>query len=155
MTKTDHGWQPTGRRIQSNIKDGVYELFYRCQNQPPHAGSDSLLLVMRQGQLLGADRWGGLISGRCRFDEPSGRHHFEVIFDGPPDGVLVTGAAPPATTRSIELVTDVAGWDKATGTVDLFGESVSLELQYCGPLPLPTERRQRASRRTTAVPAIA
>jgi hypothetical protein len=64
------------------------------------------------------------------------------MFDGPPDGVLVTGAAPPTTTRTIELVADVAGSGKASGTVDLFGESVSLELQYCGPLPAPPRSRR-------------
>lgn len=142
MTTPDQVWPRTARDNAPNIKDGVYELFYRCPCGPLGSGSDSLLLVMRQGQLLGADRWGGLISGRCRFDEPTGRHHFEVMFDGPPDGVLVTGAAPPATTRTIELVADVAGSGKASGTVDLFGESVSLELQYCGPLPAPPRSRR-------------
>lgn len=133
---------PTAREIAPNIKDGVYELFYRIETETQTASSDSLLLVMRQGQLLGADRWGGLISGHCRYDEPTGRHHFEVMFDGPPDGILVTGAAPPANTRTIELVAEAAGSGKATGMVDLFGESVSLELQYCGPLPAPQRGRR-------------
>lgn len=127
------------------VRDGVYELFYRCADgDRDHA--DSLLLVLRQGQLLGADRWGGLISGQCKFDGTTGRHRFSVVFDGPPEGTLVTGQAAPPAAQAIELVTDIADGGTARGTVELFGQSILLELSYRGPLPLSSERsRSRAN----------
>ena len=129
--------------VSPAFQDGVYELFYR-HDDVSNPSSDSLLLVMRQGQLLGADRWGGLISGHCRFDPSTGRHRFDVVFDAPAHGTLVTGNAPPSAAQPIELVTDVPDTGRATGTIDLFGASVTLELQYRGPLPLPPTARPRA-----------
>lgn len=129
-----------------DIKDGVYELFYSCDDGGGR-GADSLLLVMRQGRLIGADRWGGLVTGRCEFDRPSRRHRFLVELDVPRDGILVTGAPAPCAKQSIELVADLSGAPyNATGMVELFGERISLELLYRGPVPLPPDGRRGTQR---------
>lgn len=124
------------------IEDGVYELFYGPDGSPCF---DSLLLVMRRGQLIGADRWGGLVTGRAEPDG-RGRHRFLVSFDIPQGGILATGAVLSSTVQTFELVADLGEAPyKAAGSLDLMGKRISLELVYRGPVPLPRDGRKRAA----------
>lgn len=130
----------------TRIADGVYELFYSCDSAQAGA-SDSLLILVRDGRLIGADRWGGLITGHHILDEETGGHRFVVELDVPANGILVTGAQPPAAKRTIELVADLSGAPyNARGRIDLFGAPVSLELVYRGPLALPGDPHRSVER---------
>jgi hypothetical protein len=126
---------------EAAIRDGVYELFYKSQRTADPSW-DTLLLIMRQGHLLGADRWGGIIIGTCEFDPSVGRHKFTVTLDVPADGLLVTGAAAPSASQTIEFVAQLNGQTYSTaGTIELFGEAVAVELVYRGPVHLPKSSR--------------
>jgi hypothetical protein len=75
------------------LRDGLYELFYRAEAEPD-SGYESLLLALRNGNVLGSDRWGGVFAGRCDFDEGKREHRVQVRLLVPPGGMLVTDECP-------------------------------------------------------------
>lgn len=116
------------------LRDGLYELHY-CSPEEP-GDDDSLLLALRDGRILGSDRWGGVLLGHCVFDAVSRKHKCSVRLQVPPGGELVTGRAPRPDGDSIDIDAD---FDDAalsqSGVVDVGGQTVRIELQFKGPVP--------------------
>ena len=116
------------------FQDGLYELHYRCDQHPDDAGS--LLLVLRDGQLLGSDQWGGVVLGTHVFDQHADRHKIKARLQIPAGGMLVTDVMPRPEGSVIELALDLADTaDGGSGVVDVGGQPVRIELIYKGPVP--------------------
>lgn len=94
------------------------------------------LAILRNGKILGSDRWGGVFSGTYFFDPLSGCNRVQVRLELPPEGELFTGFAAGNEGASLEIV---AAFDRAetivVTTVDIAGHPVDVELAYIGPLP--------------------
>ena len=134
-------------RTADVLKEGVYELLYRSEAEP-HAGYDSLLLALRNGNILGSDRWGGVFLGRCEFDQQTCQHHITVRLHVPPGGTLVTDDAPCEAGQAIDVAFDFGSardlgtgiggtgfGETQIGLVEVGGQQVRVELQYKGPVP--------------------
>lgn len=119
------------------LKDGLYELYYRAETDPD-SGYDSLLLALRKGAILGSDRWGGVVTGRCEFDAATAQHQINVKLLVPPGGMLVTDQVPRIRGDSIDVAITL-GTTGATsaqcGLVDVGGQQVRVELKFKGPVP--------------------
>jgi transcriptional regulator with XRE-family HTH domain len=120
----------------SMFDEGIYSLEYRVAAADPSETLGTALAVLRNGKILGSDRWGGVFSGRYEFDTLEAVNKVHVRMQVPPDGELVTGfAAGPAGA-----ILDIVGaFDRAAPvaetTVEVGGRPVDVRLRYLGPLP--------------------
>ena len=117
------------------LKDGLYELYYRAL-AAPEGCFESMLLVLRDGKVLGADTWGGVCLGNCSFDPRRGRYQINLCLHVPPGGVLITDDAPRPQGGTIEIgaeMDDPRGYGSTL--VEVCGQPVSIELQFRGPAP--------------------
>ena len=117
------------------LNDGLYELHYRNE-RVCGSSNESLLLVLRMGNILGSDRWGGVFLGHCVYDAARRRHKINVRLQVPPGGMLITGGSPhpDGCVIAIEAEFDETA-DRGTGVVDVAGQPVRIELMYMGPVP--------------------
>jgi hypothetical protein len=117
------------------LKDGIYELHYRNAKAPDSA-QETLLLALRDGNVLGSDRWGGVFLGRCVLDVASKKHKVNVRLQVPPGGVLITDAQPQAEGYTVDIALEIDGAHaRAEGVVDVAGAPVWFELVYMGQVP--------------------
>ena len=117
------------------LQDGLYELFYRA-DADTSVGSDSLLLALRDGNILGSDKWGGLLTGRCEYLTSHHEHHIHVQLYVPPGGILVTDDTPHPTGCAVDLDLRFGKFaDFASGLVEVAGQPVRVELLFKGPMP--------------------
>ena len=113
------------------LKDGLYELLYRSDT--PAAASDSLLIMLRDGKVLGSDQWGGVLFGECRYDRDTGRHGVNVRLQVPPGGILITDPTPRPEGCIIDIKMTLNDADEGgSGVVDVAGQPVRIELVYKG-----------------------
>jgi hypothetical protein len=119
------------------LDEGLYGLKYSSatdRGDVPEAGDG--LAVLRNGKILGSDRWGGVFAGTYEFDSLMQLNKVHVRLDVPPDADLVTGFQSGPEGATIDVV---AAFDRATpqsaAVVDVAGKSVEIELTYIGPLP--------------------
>jgi hypothetical protein len=129
--------------IGSTLPNGVYDLFHRPWDSSD-ATWDSVLMMMVDGHLFGADRWGGLVTGRCDCRGIDDRRRLLVSLTIPCAGL----PSQPCATEQVAFDTDLPDVDgKAaftlTGTVEFAGQRHTIELHYRGPVPLPESRRRR------------
>lgn len=117
------------------LKDGVYELFYRAAGSP--GGSyESMLLVLRGGNLLAADPWGGVASGRCELDQASRIYRISIRMLVPPGGMLVTDDAPRDDGGEVEIGGEIDAVGEGLLDLEIDGRKVSIALKYQGPVPV-------------------
>ena len=119
------------------FRDGVYELFYRSESAP-EGGFDSLLLALRNGNILGSDKWGGVFLGRFEFDPQTQHHRLDVQLHVPPGGMLVTDAKPRPWGDTIDVTLTLANTTAMTSAFDVVnvgGGDIRVELQFKGPVP--------------------
>jgi hypothetical protein len=117
------------------LPDGLYELLYRA-DADPGLGFDSLLLALRNGNILGSDKWGGLLTGRCEFNSNADEHQVNVRLHVPPGGMLVTDYMPHPTSRDVALDLRFSRYDDlVSGLVEVAGQPVRVELLFKGPVP--------------------
>lgn len=125
------------------LDEGVYGLRFegpRVEGETAAGGSDGSacgegLAVLRGGQILGSDRYGGVFKGRYRYDAACGEAFVEVRLAIPPNGVLLTGleAGPDGA------FVDVSGRFQppkpvSCAVVDVSGVPMAVELRFVGPL---------------------
>jgi len=117
------------------LSDGIYGLSYRSGEAGEATFSEGLA-VLRAGQILGSDRWGGIFKGSCEYDAGAGVNRVRVRLEMPPNGVLITGLCAGSEGAALEVscvIERPAPCSKAT--VNLHGQDVAVELTYIGPLP--------------------
>lgn len=121
------------------LKDGVYELHYRAAEDA--AGpAESLLLSLRDGNILGSDRWGSVFTGRCDFNPAQRTHRIRVRLHIPPGGLLITEQSPRSAACSIDVDATLGSAREiyaggGGGLVDVGGQQVRVELEFKGPVP--------------------
>jgi hypothetical protein len=92
--------------------------------------------VLRNGRILGSDRWGGVFAGSYEYDAVREINSVHVRMQIPPEGTLVTGfqAGPKGATVDI-----VGRFDRAapfaSSVVEVAGRPVEIKFSYLGPLP--------------------
>lgn len=121
--------EDSGKRLQ----DGLYRIGYRATTEYE---CDRALAVLRNGQILGADCLGGAFSGRYRFDRRRGLNIVEISLEVPPDGLLISGNIAGPKGARIEVTCNIARADPVSRTtIDVAGQTISIELSFLGPLP--------------------
>ncbi|MEO1207474.1 MAG: hypothetical protein AAFV45_14200 [Pseudomonadota bacterium] len=117
------------------LDDGVYSLDYRGENAGQAEAGDALA-VLRNGRILGSDRWGGTFTGSYDFDAGAQSNTLHVRLAVPPGGMLVNGFSAGPDGATIEIV---GQFDRAAPvsktSVKIGGKPIDLQLTYIGPLP--------------------
>lgn len=117
------------------LDEGLYSLDYRGLRRRKHDG-DSALAALRNGKILGSDRFGGVFAGNYEFDQVSQRNHVHVRMQVPPDGELVNGFAAGPSGALLEIV---ASFERAAPSakarIEVEGRPIEIRLTYLGPLP--------------------
>jgi hypothetical protein len=119
------------------LKDGLYDLSYRSvEASAPPIGYG--LASLRNGKILGSDRWGGVFSGSYRFDPNRGVGEVHVRLNAPPDGVLITGLPSGPSGLELDLVAELNRDERGTSAmVNVGGCPVAVEFSYIGPIRGP------------------
>jgi hypothetical protein len=115
------------------LEDGIYGLYFTTAQASEAAEA---LAVLRDGKVLGSDRWGGVFAGSCEFDPADRVNKVRLQFGVPPEGMLVTGfsAGPDGAVLEIAGTVRRRG-PKTTTVVEVAGALVKVQLTYLGPLP--------------------
>lgn len=114
--------------------EGLYALRYGTGDGEPVP--EDALAVLRNGKILGSDRWGGLFSGSYEFDPTDETNHMHVRLQVPPDGVLINGFEAGPDGATIDIVGEFArAAPIAKASVDIAGRPVEIQLTYLGALP--------------------
>lgn len=126
------------RRIEGRSRmmdEGLYNVEYRsnaCVDQE----RGSALAALRNGKILGSDRWGGVFMGSYEYDPVTERNSVHLRLSVPPEGRLVTGfsAGPEGATLDV-----VGSFERAAPITKaqalVAGEPVEVTMTYLGPLP--------------------
>lgn len=117
------------------LSDGLYGLTYRTDEGGEVTRGEGLA-VLRAGQILGSDAWGGVFSGSCWHDLDHDVSLMHVRLDVPPFGELMTGmfAGPEGAQLDISAEFGVPA-PTASAVVDVGGRPLAVELRYLGPIP--------------------
>jgi hypothetical protein len=116
------------------FRNGIYKVCYRS----PHDDDDfseHALAVLRDGQIIGSDRLGGVFTGAPRCGSAAD-DCISVDLTVPPGGELVNGfvAGPAGATIQIKTRLDPEKIAQVA-VIDVAGEPVEIQLIYLGPLP--------------------
>lgn len=116
------------------LDEGLYSLTYKGEDNGRREFGDALA-VLRNGKILGSDRWGGVFTGSYEFDtaEAAGRVHLSI--DIPPGGELVTGFAAGPHGAAVEIVSRLESPSPAAAVIEVAGAPVEVHLKFLGPLP--------------------
>jgi hypothetical protein len=121
--------------------EGIYALTFKGYpgaNGSPASDTDSgeALAILRNGTVLGSDRFGGLFTGTYAFDPGTGQNMFRVSIDVPPQGELITGFTAGYKGATFDIV---AAFDtslsKAATTIHVAGQPVDVKFTFLGVLP--------------------
>lgn len=120
------------------LRTGIYELAYRQPQSRDPADAGKALAILRDGVILGSDKFGGVFSGSYMLDPATQCASVRLKLAVPPSGELVTGYVAGAEAELIEIVADL---DELTEFVaDVGGVAIKVSLSYLGPLPVPALR---------------
>jgi transcriptional regulator with XRE-family HTH domain len=126
------------QRLEGRTKmldEGIYGLAYKGEYLGHHDGGDALA-VLRNGKILGSDRWGGVFAGSYEYDAVGEINKVHVRIEVPPEGMLVTGFSAGATGATLDIVAAFERASPLSSTrVEIAGRPIDLELTYLGPLP--------------------
>lgn len=124
-----------GRKLM--LDEGLYGLDYWAAglaSSGNEAGAG--LAVLRNGKILGSDRWGGIFEGSYAFDPVKRANTVHVRLQVPPRGELVTGFAAGPKGAMVDIVGSfVRAAPIASTVVSIEGQPVAVKLAYLGALP--------------------
>ncbi len=117
------------------LDEGIYGLSYAGEHMG-EVDQGNGLAVLRNGKILGSDRWGGVFAGSYEYDPVSKTNNVHVRLEMPPDATLVTGFSSGPDGAVVDIV---AAFERAapvsSTVVEIAGTPVAIELTYLGPLP--------------------
>lgn len=126
------------RRVKGRSKmmdEGIYGLEYRAEFMG-EAETGSALAALRNGKILGSDRWGGVFVGSYDYDPVSERNSVHLRLSVPPEGRLITGFSAGPEGAAIDIV---GSFERAapvtTAVAKVAGHPVEVTMKYLGPLP--------------------
>jgi transcriptional regulator with XRE-family HTH domain len=135
------GFEAKGRELKHleergrRLDEGIYGLAYAGEHEGDVDSGDALA-VLRNGKILGSDRWGGVFTGSYEYDAEARINRVHVRLEVPPEGVLVTGFAAGPRGAMIDVV---ACFERAAprteAMIDIAGRPVEIKLTYLGPVP--------------------
>lgn len=130
------------------LENGIYDLNYRADGAGGEDAAGYGLAMLRDGVILGSDRWGGLFDGSCTLDGATGKERLHVRLTVPPEGMLITGFQAGPQGAVVEIEGEVAhGAGEARVSVTVAGAPVTVKLRYLGPLARRERRNRRAASR--------
>jgi hypothetical protein len=116
------------------FRNGIYKVFYRSARDDDDF-TEHALAVLRDGQIIGADKLGGVFTGSSGASAAC-RDGIDVNFNVPPGGELVTGFVAGPAGAAIKIKTKLDPEKIAQfATIEIAGEPVEIELIYMGPIP--------------------
>ncbi|MGD9785742.1 MAG: helix-turn-helix domain-containing protein [Hyphomicrobiaceae bacterium] len=117
------------------LDEGLYNVEY-WPNQAKQGESGSALAVLRNGKILGSDRFGGVFVGSYQFDAAKEVNAVHLRMHVPPEGVLVTGFAAGSDGATVDIVGSFARAAPVTrARAEVAGRAVEVQMTYLGPLP--------------------
>ncbi len=126
------------RRVKGRSKmmdEGIYGLEYRAEFMG-EAETGSALAALRNGKILGSDRWGGVFVGSYDYDPVSERNSVHLRLSVPPEGRLITGFSAGPEGAALDIVGSFARAAPVTTAVaKVAGHPVEVTMKYLGPLP--------------------
>ena len=131
--------EPKVQRVVSenlnDLEDGLYAIQYFLPAQSIETGR-AALAILREGHILGSDKFGGVFEGRLFPDSDGGAEWVVLKLRVPPGGCLVTGLCVGGDGAQLELRGNLhrsrSGW---RGALDVAGETVEVRFQFVGALP--------------------
>ncbi len=128
------------RRVQGRSKmidEGLYNVEYRFTgSHSVDADVGSALAVLRNGKILGSDRWGAVFMGSYEFDPVNETNAVHLRLHVPPQGELVTGFAAGPEGAIIEVAGQFERAAPLTRTIaDIAGQPLEVTMTYLGALP--------------------
>ncbi len=130
------------RRVQGRSKmidEGLYNLEYRSTGShgvDADGTVGSALAVLRNGKILGSDRWGVVFMGSYEFDPVSETNAVHLRLHVPPQGELVTGFAAGSEGAIIEVAGQFERAAPVSRTIaDIAGQPLEVTMTYLGALP--------------------
>lgn len=124
------------KRRSKMIDEGLYNLEYRSNVSGEAGDVGSALAVLRNGKILGSDRWGAVFMGSYDFDPETELNSVHLRLHVPADGTLITGFSAGPEGATIEIVGSFARASPVTTTVtDVGGHPVEVTMTYLGALP--------------------
>ena len=128
------------RRVKGRSKmldEGLYNVEYRSSDDPVgSAATGSALAVLRNGKILGSDRWGAVFMGSYDYDANDETNAVHLRLHVPPDGELVTGytAGPEGAILEVNGRFERAA-PIARTVADIAGRPLEVTMTYLGALP--------------------
>ena len=119
------------------MDEGLYNVDYRTARVTDGAaGNGSALAVLRNGKILGSDRWGAVFMGSYEFDPVSETNAVHLRLHVPPEGELVTGFAAGPEGAILEVTGQFDRAAPVARTVaEVAGQPVEVTMTYLGALP--------------------
>lgn len=117
------------------LAEGIYRIDYRSR-AGYEGGDDCALAILRDGQIMGSDKHGGVFLGQYLPDPEMNRDVVTLRLEVPPGSTLITGFSAGAIGEVVDIS---AVFEAETGTakavVEIAGQPVDIELCFLGPLP--------------------
>lgn len=123
------------RGAWENFRDGLYSVKFFMQGAGEEDSGEALA-ILREGSILGSDKFGGVFEGRLVVG-PCGRKAGVSLRVGiPPGGVVVTGKRVAGEETVLEVVGELSmTGDLLEGVCDLDGGRLVVNFRYIGVLP--------------------
>ena len=117
------------------LDDGIYALRYRGEHEG-EADDGNALAILRNGRILGSDRWGGVFAGHYEPERTQTTGNVRVRLEVPPEGMLVNGIAAGSDGAIFDIIGTVSRPAATLSTiVEVAGRPIEIELKYLAPLP--------------------
>lgn len=116
-------------------ENGLYALRFTLEGHEEQEDGEALV-VLRDGIVLGSDRYGGVFEGQIAVTGCGTFSCLAMTLLVPPGGVLVTGHRGGEDEAAVDVVgvlSNTAG--KMSGVCDVLGERLAVQFRYVGMLP--------------------
>lgn len=116
-------------------RDGLYSVTFFVEGGSEENSSDALA-VLRDGAILGSDKFGGVFEGRLVGKSSGNGVGFSLRVRIPAGGVLVTGRRIGAQEAILDVVGELAHTEEVLeGFCEIEGERLVVIFRYIGLLP--------------------
>jgi hypothetical protein len=118
------------------LANGIYEILYRAEVDDTW-NSESLLIALRDGCVIGSDELGGLFHGRCEFDPTTNSQRVRINLEIPAGGTLITEREPRHAHETIQLSASFPNRPKCVKyqLVKIAGQTVRVKVRFKGAIP--------------------
>ena len=120
-----------------NWENGVYAIQY-CREDVFVDAEGKALAILRDGEILGSDQFGGVFEGRIVKGGANSADRVFVKLRIPPGGCLFIGYCAGGEGAVVDISGPLIGrGSNGGGTFEVIGEKVEVRFRYVGPAPMP------------------